>query len=117
MKIKQEVQIPEVKIQTEETKNLIKKVLIGPTTGSNNIIMRYFKVLPNGYTPRHKHNYEHLVKIERGKGIAINEDGNEYEVSLGQSIFVEPNKKHQFKNPFSEPFEFICIIPNPERDK
>ena len=53
------------------------------------------------------------MKIEANKGIAVDENGNEFEVSKGQSVLVSPDVMHQFRNPFSEDFEFLCIIPNP----
>ncbi len=115
MKVKWNDKVAEVPVQMEGASGVTMKILIGPEDGSNNIILRYFKVLPGGHTPRHSHNYEHLVKIERGRGLAIGERGEQHEVGVGQSVFVEPNRVHQFRNPFSEPFEFICIIPNPEK--
>ncbi len=90
------------------------KILIGPVDGSDNIIMRHFIIASGGNTPFHQHNYEHVVKIESNKGITVDENGNEFEVKKGQSIFVKPNEKHQFRNPFNEDFEFTCIIPNPD---
>jgi mannose-6-phosphate isomerase-like protein (cupin superfamily) len=56
-----------------------------------------------------------VVKVEKGRGIVIDEDGRENPVSVGQSLLVKGGEKHQFKNPFDEPFEFLCIILNPER--
>ncbi len=47
--------------------------------------------------------------------LLIDENGNEHEVRKGQSLFVKPNEKHQFRNPYNEDFEFTCIIPNPEK--
>jgi len=114
VKIKRNAEVAEVPVQMEGASGVTMRILIGPEDGSNKIIMRYFKVLPGGHTPRHSHNYEHLVKIERGRGLVIDEQGEQHEVRTGQSIFVEPNREHQFRNPFPEPFEFICIIPNPE---
>ncbi len=115
MKINQNARVAEVPVQMEGTKDVTMKILLGPEDGSNNIIMRYFKILPGGHTTRHSHAHEHLVKIEKGRGVAIDEQGNQHELRVGQSVFVESNREHQFLNPFSEPFEFICIIPNPER--
>jgi quercetin dioxygenase-like cupin family protein len=91
------------------------KILIGPNDKSDNIIMRHFLIAPGGNTPFHQHNYEHVVKVERNKGIAVDENGKEHEIIKGQSLFVKPNEKHQFRNPFKEDFEFICIIPNPDK--
>ena len=99
----------------EGVKNVMMRILIGPDDGSNNIIMRHFQVLAGGNTPFHSHEIEHIVKIEKGKGMVVNEAGEETLVSEGQSLFVESFEKHQFKNPFEEPFEFICTIINPKR--
>lgn len=96
-------------------KDVKMKILIGPQDASENIIMRYFILSPGGNTPLHSHNYEHVIKVENNRGVAVDKDGKEYEVKKGQSIFVKPNEQHQFKNPFSEDFEFICIIPNPDK--
>ena len=101
--------------EEEGIKDVLRRVLIGPDDGSFNIIMRYFKVLPGGNTPFHTHNWEHVVKIEKGKGIVVNEAGEEIVISEGQSLLIEENEKHQFKNPYEEPFEFLCTILNPER--
>ena len=117
MKINQDKELKEVKVELDGAKNLTKKVLVGPEHGSNNIVMRYFRILPQGHTPYHKHNYEHVVKVQKGKGIAVDAQGKEHELSPGQSIFIAPNEEHQVKNPFAEPFELICIIPNIEQNE
>jgi len=112
MKINQNEQIRADKVQMEGAKRVSMKILIGPEDQSDNIIMRQFKITSGGHTPRHTHNYEHVVKIESNRGIIVDEKGNEHEIKRGQSVFVKPNELHQFKNPFDEDFEFICIIPN-----
>lgn len=115
MILKNDTETPQVPVEEEEVRNVLRKILIGPEDGSHNIIMRHFKVLPEGHTPLHRHSHEHVVKIEKGKGIVVRETGEEVEVSSGQSLLIEENEKHQFKNPFPEPFEFLCIILNPEK--
>ncbi len=115
MIIKKNTDVPETSVEEEEVVNVLRKILIGPEDGSHNIIMRLFKVLPEGHTPFHSHDHEHIVKIEKGKGIVVRESGEEVVVSQGQSLLVEKNETHQFKNPFSEPFEFLCTILNPEK--
>lgn len=117
MKIVRFSQIEGREIKNQGTSRTVKKVLLGPEEGSQNIVLRHFKILPGGHTPRHKHPYEHLVKIEKGKGIAIDENGEERELSSGNGVFIKPDEEHQFKNPYPEPFEFLCIIPNPEKSK
>ena len=112
MKIKENNKTKNEMLVDKDIKNVQMKILIGPKDGSKNITMRHFTILPEGHTPFHQHNYEHIIKIESGKGMVVDKDGNETEVNEGQSIFIEPNEKHQFKNPFKQNFEFICIIPN-----
>lgn len=109
--------IPFNEVTMEGTLNVKMKILIGIPDGSDNIIMRYFSVASNGHSPWHQHDYEHVVKIEKNKGIFVDKLGNEHLVEEGTSLYVEPNTLHQFKNPFDAPFDFLCIIPNPEKNK
>lgn len=115
MRIKEDSESPEVLLEEEGIIDVYRKVLIGPEDGSSRIIMRYFKVLPGGNTPFHSHPFEHVVKIEKGRGLIVNAAGEETPVSPGQSVFIAGNEKHQFKNPYEKSFEFLCIIPNPEK--
>jgi len=115
MKIKNDMDAPEVFLEEEGIQDVSRKILIGLEDGSSNIIMRYFKVLPGGNTPFHSHRFEHVVKIEKGRGLIVNEYGEEIQVSQGQSAFIAEDEKHQFKNSHEEPFEFLCIILNPEK--
>ena len=114
MIINTDSEIIESKVEMEGAKDVTMKILIGPNDGSQNIIMRRFKIRPGGHTPHHKHNYEHVVKI-LSKGVAVDEKGNEHQLQPGQSLFVRPNDIHQFRNPYSESFELLCIIPNPDK--
>ncbi|HIJ66334.1 MAG TPA: cupin domain-containing protein [Candidatus Hydrogenedentes bacterium] len=66
-----------------------------------------------GTTPYHTHDYEHLVQVKGGRGVVVDERGERHELAAGYSVFVAPNEKHRFANPFSEPFVFACAIPNP----
>ena len=116
MKIHKDEHINFQTVEMEGADKVKMKILVGLADESHNIIMRYFSIASNGHTPRHSHDYEHLVKIEKNKGIFVDKDGNEHHVEEGMSLFVDPNTEHQFKNPFNEPFEFLCIIPNPEKN-
>ncbi len=113
MRIKKEEMIPETIPDEEGVNKVTRRILIGPEDGSTRIIMRYFKVLPGGNTPFHEHDFEHVVRIEKGKGVVMNEAQEEIPLSPGQSVFIPGGEKHQFKNPNDEPFEFICTILNP----
>ncbi|MCI0523117.1 MAG: cupin domain-containing protein [Bacteroidales bacterium] len=115
MKINNNEEISAASVEMEGAKDVRMKMLIGPGDASDNIYMRHFFVSPGGNTPYHKHNYEHVIKIENNRGIVVDENGVEHELRKGQSLYVKPNEMHQFRNPFNEDFEFICIIPNPAR--
>ena len=115
MKINVNNEILTGEVSMEGAKDVRMKILVGPRDGSENIILRHFIIAPGGNTPYHRHNYEHLVKVEKNKGIAVDKDGKEFEVSEGNSIYVVPDEMHQFRNPFNEDFEFLCIIPNPQK--
>ncbi|MBD3415163.1 MAG: cupin domain-containing protein [Candidatus Aminicenantes bacterium] len=104
--------IKAIEMDDKEIRRVKKKVLIGPEDGSHNIIMRKFTVSPDGFTPFHTHDFEHVVKIENGKGIVIDESGKKIPVVQGDVLFINNNEEHQFQNPFDEPFEFLCIILN-----
>lgn len=117
MKINNNNEIFAAEVEMEGAKDVKMKILIGPDDRSDNIFMRHFFISPGGNTPYHQHNYEHVIKVEKNKGIAVDENGNEHEIKAGQSLYVRPNDLHQFKNPFNEVFEFICIIPNPKKIK
>ncbi|MEA1878460.1 MAG: cupin domain-containing protein [Bacteroidota bacterium] len=115
MKINNNNKIQAKEVHMDGAKDVKMKILIGTDDSSDNIIMRQFIIAPGGNTPRHTHNYEHVIKIESKHGIIIDKDEVEHELSEGQSLFVPPNELHQFKNPYDEDFEIICIIPNQEK--
>ncbi|MDY6787708.1 MAG: cupin domain-containing protein [candidate division WOR-3 bacterium] len=110
MKINKINEIERLHLKADDLKDVTKQVLIGADDGSDNIIMRLFTVRPGGYTPYHQHDFEHVVKIERGEGIAIDKYG-EHSVKEGMVLFVKPGEIHQFKNQSDSEFAFICIIP------
>lgn len=114
MKVNQEIDLPDNPVQAEGAKDVFMKILAGPADDSDDIIMRLFTVLPGGHTPLHVHDWEHLVRIEKGRGLAIDGEGGRHEVRPGNSLFIPANEEHQFCNPFSEEFQFICVIPNPQ---
>jgi len=88
-----------------------KQIVIGPDDGSNEIVMRYFKVESGGSSPYHEHDFPHLVKVETGKGVVVDPDGNEHPVQAGDYVYVHDNERHCFKNMGQDPFAFICVVP------
>ena len=115
MKVKQDSEVQAVPVDMDGAKDVTMKILLGPDDGSENIIVRLFTVAPGGHTPYHTHDFEHLVQARSGRGVVIDAAGGEQELVCGRSVFVAPNEKHQFANPFDEPFELTCTIMNPDR--
>ena len=96
---------------TSGYQNVKKQVVIGPEDGSDEIVLRYFRLARGGSSPYHIHDWPHLVKIEVGTGVTVDVDGNETPVKAGDFVFVQENEKHQFRNTGNGTFEFICIVP------
>lgn len=115
MIIKRDSEMQSVEVNMDGASAVSMCIPIGPEEGSQNMIMRLFRIAPGGHTPYHTHDFEHLVRVVSGKGVVTDEAGNVHELSLGQSVFVVPNEKHQFSNPNGEVFEFTCTILNPNR--
>jgi len=116
MIIKTDSEIQETIIEDEGIMNVRRKILIGTADDSENIIMRRFVIYPGGNTPYHIHPHEHVVRVEKGRGVVVNGEEKEILIKEGTSIFIKGGEKHQFRNPFSEPFYFLCIILNQEKD-
>ncbi len=114
MKITKKQALAETPVHMEGAQDVCMSILVGPEHGSEAIIMRRFTVAPGGHTPYHTHDYEHLIHVLAGKGHVVNEAGDETGIAVGDSVFVVPGEKHQFRNPFDAPFVMTCTIPNPE---
>ena len=114
MRLKHDADVQANEVSMDGAADTTIQILVGPDDGSDNIVMRLFRIMPGGHTPYHVHDFEHVVRVQSGKGIARDKDGNEHPLSHGQSVFVPANEKHQFANPAdaAEPFEVLCIILN-----
>lgn len=112
MKIIRLQEIEKIKADMEGAKNVYKQVPISKNDGSPIYSLRVFTVEPNGHTPFHKHNFEHLNYIIEGRGVMVNEDGEEQEIIKGEFALVLPNEKHQYRNKSKkDPLIMICGVP------
>ena len=111
MPIRKYEQIDAVDIDMPGAQHVAKKVPIGKTEGWDGYTLRTFTLGAGGHSPRHAHDWEHVNYIIRGRG-RIMIDGRTQDVAERDFAFVPPNVEHQFTNPYDEPFEFICIVPN-----
>jgi len=88
-----------------------KSNVVAKPEGWQDYTLRVFRLAPGGYSPHHKHDWEHINYVMKGKGtLSIGDDIKE--ISDGDFAFVPPNEVHQFRNPYNSDFEFICIVPN-----
>ena len=85
--------------------------VIGPNEGWKDNTLRVFRIGAGGYTPHHQHDWEHINYVIKGKG-TLTIGGETHALKENDFALVPPNTKHQFRNPFDEDFEFICIVPN-----
>jgi quercetin dioxygenase-like cupin family protein len=98
-------------VKMEGARDVYKKVPIGEAENWDGYTLRTFTIAPGGYTPKHLHDWEHVNYVIKGKGRLLIE-GEEQKIHERDFAFVPPNSEHQFSNPYDEPFEFICIVPN-----
>jgi ribulose-bisphosphate carboxylase large chain len=102
--------------------DVIRRVIIGSHHESAQFHLRYFEILPGGYTSFEKHKHEHVVIGIRGTGKVFcgksesARAGKQYEMNFLDTLYIAPDTSHQLSNPFHEPFGFFCIV-NAKRDK
>ncbi len=97
--------------QMDGIKGVYKQTPLSKMNGVPNFSFRVFTIEPGGYTPLHKHPFEHLNYIIEGQGVMVS-DTQETLVKKGDFAYVEPNEMHQFKNPsLDQDFIFICAVP------
>ena len=113
----QDVPLEAYKATTVNWKGITRRELIGKRGESPRFHVRYFELEPGGYSTLEKHEHEHVVIPQRGRG-EVQFGCYLYQVGFGDVIYVAPGDPHQFRNPddASEPFGFLCIV-NAERDR
>jgi len=86
-----------------------KQVPIGPEDGSNNFIIRYFRLEPGKHSNKESHAHEHGVIILHGRArVQINQDFIELEPK--DAVFVSSNDLHQFTAIGDDPLGFLCVV-------
>ena len=111
MKITSLDRVEKVRVEMEGAEGAFKQVPISKNDGSPMFSFRVFTLKPNGHTPFHQHDFEHLNYIISGSGVTVDEKGNESEVKEGDFVLVLPDEKHQYKNKSDKPFVLICAVP------
>jgi len=102
--------VPLEPVDMEGCKGVKVRWLLRTEHGAEKFWMRVFEVEPNGYTPLHKHPWEHEVFVLEGSGVVVGPDG-EVPIGPGTVVFIPPNELHQFRNTGSSVLKFICLVP------
>ena len=88
--------------------------LVTKDMGAPNFAMRLFEVEPDGYSPLHRHPWEHEVFILEGEGVVT--DGKKATpIKPNDVVFPLPDEWHQFKNSGKQTLKFLCLIPHPKQ--
>ena len=89
----------------------VRRVLIGPDEGPN-FSMRRFTMEPGGGMPNHTNMVEHEQYVLRGSArVQIGEEV--HHVKEGDVVYIPAGVPHTYEaDQGSEPFEFICVVPN-----
>lgn len=95
-----------VKAGTKTTR----QVLIGPDQGPH-FAMRRFVMEPGGGMPRHTNTVEHEQYVLRGSA-RIGLGDETVEVKAGDVVYIPAGMPHWYEAQGTEPFEFICVVPN-----
>jgi len=110
MIVSNEHQITANTIDSPEVRNAAMKVLVSAQEGWADHVMRIIELGPDGYSPRHKHDWPHINYMVEGSGVLL-VNGKEHAVEQGAYAYVPANADHQFRNTGDGMFRFICIVP------
>ena len=103
---------PKKKVEMQGAKKTWKQIPLSQEDGAPVYAYRVFTVEPEGYTPYHRHNYEHMNYVIEGEGVLVNEKGKEQPIKAGDFALVLPDEKHQYRNKSKEkPLVIICGVP------
>ncbi len=95
--------------------NIVRRVLIGGHGETAKFHVRYFEISSGGNSSREKHRHEHVVICIRGQGIVLT-GKKKRTMEYLDTLYIAPDTPHQLRNPFREPFGFLCIV-NARRDR
>ena len=104
--------VKKIKPDMEGAEGVYKQIPISREDGTPTFSFRVFTIESGGYTPFHKHAFEHLNYVIEGNGAIVAESGEEFEFKKGDFALVLPDEKHQYKNKStSKPMLMICAVP------
>jgi quercetin dioxygenase-like cupin family protein len=95
--------------------DIVRQTLIGNHGETSKFHLRYFEIASGGHSSFEMHKHEHVVIGTRGKGLCTVR-GKTYDIGFLDTLYIEPDAPHQLRNPFDQPFGFLCLV-NAKRDR
>jgi len=86
------------------------RVAIAEEDGAKNSSMRILEIDPEGFTPLHTHDYEHLMFVVRGAGI-VTDGSKECRLEREDVVFVPQGQAHQIKNTGDTELILVSVLP------
>lgn len=95
----------------EGAKGVYKQIPLSRRDGVPTFSFRVFTIEPGGYTPFHRHEFEHMNYVIEGEGTLASED-REHELREGDFALILAGEKHQFRNSSeNQNLIIICAVP------
>ena len=93
-------------------KNVKGQVLISPTNGSEQNVLRLFHIAQGGYSANHAHDFPHYIYVLEGEG-TLEFNHETFPIRTGSYAFVPNNVQHQLVNTSAtgQPLKFLCMVP------
>jgi quercetin dioxygenase-like cupin family protein len=101
--------VADAPVTEEGSKGTRIKWVIDEKHGAPTFLMRQFTLEPGGFTPYHKHEWEHEVYVLEGQG-KVRYENREEPIQPGDAILIPPGKTHQFQAG-TIGLKFLCMIP------
>ena len=95
----------------EQVRGVTGRVVVGRDDGASHFCMRVFELSPEGYTPRHQHEWEHEIFFHSGEG-EVYQSGKWQPVRAGSVVFIPGDELHQVRNCSAQKLVFVCLIPS-----
>lgn len=89
-----------------------RQMLISPAEGPH-FAMRIFSIEPGGFMPLHTNSVEHEQYVLQGCA-EVSLGGELFEVEKDDVVLIPSGVPHYYRNKGTEPFTFLCLIPNQE---
>lgn len=109
------IKVQRYKSEGDDWIGIVRQVLIGAHGESTKFHLRYFEIMPGGYSSFETHKHEHVVIGIRGRG-KVRLHRRNVDIGFLDVLYIAPHSPHRLYNPYNEPFGFFCIV-NAKRDK